>query len=697
MPKEPFPPDLEEFNNNENNFGIPPFTASPSGNNLKDDGFDTDDELASNALNFYLRRLHQAAKSLNQAPVKLWTGPGTFFFAGEQIIAPDDNFYSALVDHTSTAIFEDDVTNDKWKIFAGSEKDAFITVKPGGTAGLDADFLSIQAALDAGFKAIILKTGRQNMILSMTAAAGGADSTLTLQTSNHGYDPGDAILIEETSTGITTGQNADGPWIITATPTANTLTISVPAGGSITAITAALPKGRTTRILKETITLPKDLPINGTGGNDQIRIVGENRWSSVIWGESSGDGIINTAVLATDNDGDHFLTLQNLRFMQHGMTAPLIKIFTTGSGIILSDLNIIDCVFDGFRTGTNVNLEDSNQPVIDSNQDSLVPGVGQFRRIRVTGCFFGAVNATQFIVGGWDECSFIDNTWHRTINSPPIHAIDVKSATRSLIISGNHFGNISKLNMPPLVIGSGVLVAPEISSIMITDNMFSVNDGVGTHNCIQLKPGSATDCADIIISGNIFISGNAAIIIDDAPSAVIGCPNLVIGPNVTVGTLAYVTGRTPSSSMQEQLPVTSLVTNTDFPVNAAGNTHFIELDGTDTDTITEIAASAPSALANIPIPGTENFPNRCRAVMVVVDAGDSPGNSLGNFFELPNGIIHPFMQLTGGGAQAHTTQVAMVIIPVNNYSSNGQANLRLYIEDDDNVGELVRIIGYYLD
>jgi len=236
MPVESYPGDIPDFDNNDAN-SADPITATPSGRTIEDDGYGLNDRLPSSHFNFTSNRYSRALLSSRQIPIKLWTGPGTFFFKDEQVLAPDNELYFALIDNTSTANFSDDLTSEFWMKISIPKTD-FVTVRADGTAGFDTDFESINDALTAGKKKILVLTPK---VFDVTAIS--TSKVVTIDT--HSLLVDDFVMLHDSNS--TPALN--GFFKITAV-TATTVTLE-----STITITIAGTTGRLVKVLAEKLTL----------------------------------------------------------------------------------------------------------------------------------------------------------------------------------------------------------------------------------------------------------------------------------------------------------------------------------------------------------------------------------------------------------------------------------------------------------
>lgn len=138
--------------------------------------------------------------------------------------------------------------------------------------------------------------------------------------------------------------------------------------------------------------------------------------------------------------------------------------------------------------------------------------------------------------------------------------------------------------------------------------------------------------------------------------------------------------------------IQSLLSNDNFPASATGIRGFVPLTGGNVDTVDQ---TANSAAANMPVPGTENFPFKVGAILVDIRAQDTGTNASVVYATANDIATRVAVQIRADGNTGLIQGGATITIPVHNYDVSGQARIRLWRQADDDITNIF-FVGFWV-
>ncbi len=596
---------------------------------------------------------------------KEWTGPGTVFAAGELIKTTISNarkMFEAVNSHTSAAAFQTDLDAGNWKLIGEGILPGFTVVKADGDQGSDSDFLTITAAIAAGKKNIFVAAPKEITVSDIPA--GGPGVIVITTATDHNYSNGDQVVFRGTT-------DINGLFAI-ANVTATTFEIT------IISTTIAETVGSVFKCLTDSLTFGE--------GDLRISIIGESRTTCFWFFDDS------SALSFTDGELSENISIRRIHFVGEDANISLSRIINISAGDTPSIKNLVfeNCNFHDILTTPNNKVPDGFIHIGPADTGAAAPN-------------FDLIIIKKSQIGPCKNDAFrfqIDNTAHDAFikrfyfienkifgGSPSFESlISAGGGTQDFIISNNsgeifsrRFFEIndfaSGVNRNHLIQGNaiggtaneGIFMATNVRNVRIIGNRLN-----GFTTAIELQI-PFLDGNHIIVENDLQENTGAFNQID-ATNCIIK-NNLGELDNGTIAEIKAVMGTAGSGS-------------SNFPTDSAGLPSFITLVGTDVDTVDQGQSTVPSAAANMPIPGSEAYPFRVRAVLIQVAASDL-NMDMQTIVELPNGTTYTVAALTGAGAAGHDQIIISCIVPIHNYLGSGQAQIRLYRQDDDDNSQVV--------
>jgi len=355
-----------------------------------------------------------------------------------------------------------------------------VSVKAGGTAGVDCDYTSINSALSAGARVIFVKKPTIYEISNVPSFSSPGSIDITLST-DHDFQVGDKIVIEDTDWDAGRSLYFQGLFNITNIPATNQIRIVTAGKGSGYAGSSG---GKVKKVLYEQLLL--------NGNVETIEIIGESRRDCILTYYDT-DHIINGSNVENK-------TFRNIRFI------PGYNAQVWNQPVNVKNLLFDECVFWGMFYGADNSPSPTRYMKISSGSEDI-----EFRYCLFEGQVQGSGNQGDIDFYSCYNIRVLNCIFKRTQYDKSIWCIRIDS-TDSVFVLNNQAYEMEYYFMASYNV---------CNNVEIINNIIVANASVNA-NAIAFAVGSTSTQRGFIVNSNNISGYKWGIVINGKDSQIIG-------------------------------------------------------------------------------------------------------------------------------------------------------------------------------